>query len=121
MADAWGSGVFCNEDFAYKAKITNCILWGNSMDDIDGGFPQVSYSNVESYWQGIGNIVADPLFISFAGYDYLLLPESPCIDSGTGDDDGIDWSTVHPRYGDFNTALPDMGAYGGPDAAGWLD
>ncbi len=61
------------------------------------------------------NIGQDPLF--FTAEDLHLNTNSPCIDAGT-----TDWAfsdmCFPPSQG---TAFPDLGAYGGPDAANWLD
>ena len=65
------------------------------------------------------SIDAAPKFRSYRGYDYVLWPGSPCIDSGTGEDDGIPWNRVHPTYGRYNLPAPDMGTYGGPFNLGW--
>ena len=54
------------------------------------------------------------------GVDWALVPGSPGIDAGTGADDTVDWGSIHSRYGDFNSADPDMGAYGAPGRrCGW--
>jgi len=56
------------------------------------------------------------------GFDYLLRPGSPCIDTGdpSVEDSLYDW---HPRWPDWypNGARSDMGAYGGPGNSGWLE
>ena len=61
------------------------------------------------------NIFQDPKFV--ATNDFHLLANSPAIDAGTPD-----WAysdmCFPPSQG---TAYPDLGAYGGPDAANWLD
>ena len=102
--------------------ITNCIVWGNNKEQIlaYASYPTVAYCDVQGWWPGEGNIDADPRFRHELGFDYVLSPGSPCIDSGTGDDDGIDWSALHSGYGRVNTQAPDMGAYGGPGNVGWL-
>ena len=86
--------------------IVNCILW-DAADEIwnnDSSTITITYSDVQSGWEGEGNIDADPCFIE-PGYwadandpniivepndtnafwidgDYHLLPDSPCIDAG---------------------------------------
>ncbi len=114
----WGSGIACH---SASPRLTNCILWNERLDEVYGGSPILTYTNVQSGYRGQGNIDADPKFRSIKGFDYVLWPGSPCIDSGTGDDDSVDWSALNLRYGSFNSAAPDMGAYGGPGAAGWLE
>ncbi len=64
--------------------VINCILWGNSPDEIrsSGGNPVVIYSDVEGGYPGEGNIDADPQFLPGG---FSLSPESPCVDAGTSD------------------------------------
>jgi hypothetical protein len=64
-------------------------------------------------------IDAAPHFRTRLGFDCVLWPGSPCIDSGA--DDGVDWSVLSPQYALYNGPAPDMGACGGPVAAGWLE
>jgi len=105
-----------------NATLTNCILWANSSDQINGD-ANVSYSNVEGGFAGDGNINTDPLFADANNGDYHLKSEtgrwdpnseswikddltSPCIDAG---DPNSDWSgETWPHGGRIN-----MGAYGG--------
>ena len=115
----YGGGLYC---YISDPTITNCILWGDHPEEItlNGSSPTLTYCNIEGDYPGEGNIDANPRFRSVRGFDYVLCPGSPCIDAGTGDDDSIDWSALNSSYGKFNSAAPDMGAYGGPCAAGWL-
>ncbi len=103
--------------------VYNSILWGNSPDEIfvNNGNPEVLYSDIEGGWTGQGNIDADPFFVNFLGFDYLLHFPSPCIDSG---DPGLEdrlYDRHHlcpPWY--INGARSDMGAYGGPGNILWV-
>jgi hypothetical protein len=61
----------------FADAIINCIFRGNTADQIYD-CPNVTYSNVEGGWPGMGNIDADPLFDA----DYHLTPGSPSIDAG---------------------------------------
>ncbi len=61
--------------------VTNCILWGDSPNEISGP-AIVSYGNVQGGWPGTGNIDADPLFVDPNNGDFRLSPGSPCIDAG---------------------------------------
>ncbi|MAE70563.1 MAG: hypothetical protein CME06_08860 [Gemmatimonadetes bacterium] len=103
--------------------LTNCILWANYPQEIYNyaGTLVLTYSNIYGGWFGEGNINADPRFVSYRGYDYLLRPISPCVDAGdpTVEDAIYDW---HPRWPAWypNGARSDMGAMGGPGNAGWL-
>ena len=51
----------------------------------------MSYSDVEGWWPGAGNIAGDPLFVTGAWGDYYLsqvaagqASDSPCVDAGSG-------------------------------------
>jgi hypothetical protein len=63
--------------------VTNCILWGDTPDEINGS-AAVTYSCVqmlEGVYPGEGNIAGDPRFVGAA--DLSLRPDSPCINTGT--------------------------------------
>ena len=78
--------------------VTNCILWGNSPDEIynsSSSTTTISYSDLQGGLpggtiDGGGNIDADPLFVDADGPDNVigsdddlyLLDSSPCIDAG---------------------------------------
>jgi len=102
-----GDGGAINHWGGSRSNLTNCILWGDSPDEISGGRNLVSYCCIQGWSAdigGVGNIDADPCFAS-PGYwadfsdpntiiepnepnavwvdgDYHLLPSSPCIDAG---------------------------------------
>ncbi|MEE9295660.1 MAG: choice-of-anchor Q domain-containing protein [Phycisphaerae bacterium] len=94
--------------------MTNCILWGDSPNEIsgEGGNPTVTYSNAQGGHAGIGNINADPLFVDADGPDDIpgnedddlrLLAGSPCIDAAdnTAVPKGIDTDLDgNPRFVD---------------------
>jgi parallel beta-helix repeat protein len=106
--------------------VTNCILWGNTPDEIydDGtGSTTVNYSDV--LWSGAGgnNIYVDPVFLDAANGDLRLCSCSPCVDAGdndavpsgvTTDLDGnprfVDDANV-PDTGIGTPPIVDMGAY----------
>ncbi len=92
-------------------SLVNSILWGNPGGAIGGeGEVDVSFSDIEGGWPGIGNIDADPLFGPLGRPSF----GSPCIDVG------LDQAVVvildlagKPRIfdGDLDgTAVVDMGA-----------
>jgi len=98
--------------------VTNCILWGDTPDEIfnSDGTSTVTYSNVEGGWGGTGNIDADPCFVDSGNPDpnvwnLRLKPDSPCIDAGdtTAVPGGI-WADLdgNPRVSD-NPEIPDTG------------
>ena len=72
-----GGGMMNNQS---SPTVTNCILWGNTPDEIyeSSGDSVVNYSDVQGGWPGIGNINDDPAFIDFEGPDTV---------PGTPDDD----------------------------------
>ena len=70
--------------------IKNCILWGNTPDQINGA-PTITYSDVEGGYAGVGNIDEDPLWVKGPLGKYYLsqivagqLQDSPCINAGNG-------------------------------------
>jgi len=93
------------------ATVTNCILWGDSPDEISGGgsfTATVSYCDVQGGYPGVGNIDADPDFRDAAGGDFRLILGSPCIDqanTSAAPDHDID-GALRPQGADA-----DMGAY----------
>ncbi|MCP4258998.1 MAG: hypothetical protein GY774_16055 [Planctomycetes bacterium] len=115
-----GSGAVLN--LGSKPILTNCILWGNSSDQID---PRaiITYSNIQGGWEGEGNIDTDPLFADPDKGDYHLKSQagrwdpnseswvvddvtSPCIDAG--DPNSPVGDEPEPNGSRIN-----MGAYGG--------
>jgi hypothetical protein len=104
----------------------NCILWNNTPQQIgglDNGSINIIYSSIQDGWPGVGNIDMDPLFYSkpIRGYEYLLTPDSPCIDTG---DPRIEDRLFdrHPEWPGWypDGARSDMGAYGGPYNRNWI-
>ena len=122
-----------------ETLITNSILWNHGLNEIavaSGNNPLVIYSDVQGTWPGLGNMDADPLFVSprdrshaddpsfvFLAEDYHLLSEtghwnansltweadkltSPCIDTGDPDSSALDEAVP-------NGKRINMGAYGG--------
>ena len=118
--------------------MTNCILWGNSGEQVhnEASSPTVSYNNIQDGYGGTGNIDEDPKFVRdpYDGGDgwgddnddwgnLHILPGSPCIDAGdnnsvpigvTTDLDGKPRFTNDPDTTDTGNGTPpivDMGAY----------
>ena len=92
--------------------ITNSIVWNNTGDEVwispqEGGSATVSYSDIESGYDGQGNIDADPLFTDAGIGDYTLSSDSPCIDAGIADMDGDGEDDIN----EYNGIAPDMGAF----------
>ena len=82
-----GGGIHCVES---SIIITNSIFWsdsartGNEISNYNCT-PIVTYCDVQSGYEGEGNIDADPLFINPDNGDFHLQPGSPCIDAGNPD------------------------------------
>ena len=94
-----------------RIQFKNSIIWGNNgveEEEFHGG-GTYSYSIVGDYTNTENNVIdEDPLFTDANGGDYtLILPDSPCYNSGEYDlwnlDDDLDGST----------STADMGATGG--------
>jgi len=99
--------------------VTNSIVWGNSPDEIYNldNTPMVTYSDIQGYYPGTGNINDDPLFVDPDGPDnipgnedddYHLTAGSPCIDTGTSSGAPATDLEGNPRP---QGAGYDMGAY----------
>jgi len=98
---AAGGGLYCTGS---SPVLRNCILWGNAPQMIyqtSGSNTQVTYSDLQSFWPGTGNINVYPLFADSTNGDYHLLCSSPCIDTGDPD----------PAYNDPDGTRADMGCY----------
>jgi parallel beta-helix repeat protein len=77
-----GGGIYCV--WESSPTVVNSILWGDSPDEIYLEYDStidITYSDIEGGWAGVGNIDADPLFVGDG--DYHLTTNSPCIDAGT--------------------------------------
>ena len=99
-ASVSGGGIFSNLDvnvsihgklfptsggmFKYISApiVTSCILRENSPDQVSGKRIQITFSDIQGWYPGIGNISADPLFVDPVAGDYHLQPGSPCIKRG---------------------------------------
>jgi len=99
-ADVRGGGVSLQADYSGQAACNilgvNNIVWGNTAPD----GPQIglkeetrfgvfywaradmTWSDVQGAWPGIGNLSADPLFLNATAADFTLASGSPCIDTG---------------------------------------
>ena len=130
-----GGAVF---SWTSSVVVSNSIIWANEADDgsqvaIMAGNVFISFSDVQNYWPGTGNIDTDPCFASFDAssepntWDFHLQSAygcwnpksknwitdsntSSCIDAG---DPNSDWSKEPwPNGKRIN-----MGAYGGTEQA----
>ncbi|HEV56156.1 MAG TPA: hypothetical protein ENN87_01495, partial [Phycisphaerales bacterium] len=73
-------------DAEVSPAVSNCILWGNDVNDLQGC--DATYSCIERGHLGEGNIAADPRLIDLGYGSYILDPNSPCIDAGGPSDVG---------------------------------
>ncbi|MDM8559109.1 right-handed parallel beta-helix repeat-containing protein [Candidatus Parabeggiatoa sp. HSG14] len=76
-----GQGIWLN---GANLILRNSIVWGNSaggINHINSATATVTYSDVQSGWEGEGNIDTDPLFEN----GYHLSDYSPAIDAGTSE------------------------------------
>jgi hypothetical protein len=112
-------------EFGDRAKLTNCIVWGNASSYAyirtrDRSTTVITYSNVQHGWPGEGNIDDDPLFADPDGPDNILgtedddlrlSPISPCVDAG--DPNYISELSETDLAGDprLRYGCVDMGAY----------
>jgi len=108
-----GGGIFTSFG---RSLLTNCILWGNTPDQVYGDITMVTYSVVQGGYIGLGNIDADPCFVDFGEWDLRLTSDSPCIDAGDNNAPNLPAIDIdgHPRIidGDCNgIEVVDMGAY----------
>jgi hypothetical protein len=69
--------------YGWNMVITNTIIWGNTGDDVQiQGSPEVTYSNVQGGFPGVGNMDVDPGFVDAAAGDFTLGHGSAMIDQG---------------------------------------
>ena len=104
--------------------VTNCILWGDSPDELynSSSTSSVTYSDIQGGYAGTGSINSDPMFLDPDGPDNIsgnedddlhLTERSPCIDTGTssGAPDTDLEGNIRPQGTGY-----DMGAYESPFA-----
>ena len=80
IAKNTNGGLYCDGTSIWPT-IINSIVWENSPKEILIGQPTIVYSDIQGGSPGIGNIDANPLFVSTD--DYHLTGTSPCIDGGS--------------------------------------
>lgn len=82
IANNKGTGIYCEDNS--KPTVTNSIIFGNlwSAIELENSTINVAYSDVQNYWDGVGNLALPPQFVNPDADDYHLSPASPCIDGG---------------------------------------
>ncbi len=111
IANNSSMGIYC--DWNSHPIITNSIIYGNQQGSIElkQSEIEVTYTDIQDYWDGIGNITFPPQFVDPDADDYHLSPTSPCIDGG---DPAADFSNEPEPNG----SVLNMGAYGNtPEAS----
>jgi hypothetical protein len=79
--------------FSPRPILRNCILWGNSPDEVGGDSccPDITYCDVAGSWSGTGNFDDPPQFVDADGADnefgtedddLRVVSGSPCVDAG---------------------------------------
>ena len=107
-----GLYIFTNSESIVK----NSILYSNSAPDGNQifihGVVDVSYSDIQGGWEGIGNIDINPLFTDPENGDYTLQSNSSCIDAGDPDldGDGYTWE-IDPDDRDPDGTRMDIGTF----------
>jgi len=100
-------------------EIINCIIWGNSSPLYDQSHnANITYSDVEEPYSGIGNKTEEPMFVDTIDF-YLNCELSPCVDAGNPDpmynDVENPYNPGNPLPPACGTLRNDMGTYGGPE------
>jgi hypothetical protein len=120
-ADGYGGGLS-----SCDGEIRDCIIWGNEA----ANNPQIdessepSYSCIQNWADGEGNVADDPLFVdpdgldddplTYEDNDYRLSADSPCVDGGKNEgwmEHAVDLDgKLRISYGRGSLTV-DMGAY----------
>ena len=110
-----------SDELTSSSLVLNTIFWGNLPDQVsyDGTSTQhITYSLVQGWTPGIGNIDSDPFFVNAAVDDLHLQASSPAIDAGSNallgglwDLDGNSRVIDTPGVGAHSGRIVDMGAY----------
>jgi hypothetical protein len=107
------------------AVITNSIFWDNLTNAISNETSSyqegLNYCSMQLEEGNTTNIFGDPLFINPADNNYALSPNSPCIDAGTPNVEGLNLPLLDlaglPRIVDGNSdsiSRIDIGCYESP-------
>ena len=80
-----GGGIFF-DNTSSNSNIKNTIVWGNTIGQINLSNLNVTYSDIEEGYTGLGNIDFQPEFVCTPKKNYRLRATSPCIDAGSNSD-----------------------------------
>jgi len=101
------------QTYPSSLQISNCIFWNGSGEirNNDHSSINITHSNIQDGWPGIGNINADPCFVDPCSTDYHLLENSPCINAGDPDYIPLSGETDLDGRPRILLGRIDMGAY----------
>jgi parallel beta-helix repeat protein len=87
IANNNGYGISTSLPQSHPMYLSNSILWGNGLGDMNGFFDgQYQHNNIQIGGNLLdGNISQAPVFMDPLSMDYHLMDQSPCIDAGTND------------------------------------
>ncbi len=108
-AEYYGGGIYCS---ASDPTISNTIFWANSAQYspeiyIYSGSPVIIYCDVQSGWEGEGNIDCDPMFCDPETDNFYLAENSCCVGAGdNGEDIGALGVGCEPTVVDEDQPLP---------------
>lgn len=83
-----GGGIYC--DASVEPTIKNCVVWGNSSEQISGSSPVITFSCIQDGYPGEGNFDSNPRFVDPGNGNYHLAGDSPCINAGTNEGSPVD-------------------------------
>jgi len=102
-----------------EVVMRDSIAWFNSGGGlyVQGGLPEITYSNLEGGFVGDGNIDLDPLFVVGPGGDHYLShlaagqnADSPCLDAGSAPVEDLGQAVKTTRTDESpDTGVVDMG------------
>ena len=106
-----GGALFGDSDS--KPILINCILWGNTADQIVSYNDSivVAYCDIQGGWTGEGNIEANPQFVNAVGGNFELKAGSPCIDAGTASFTWEGAMLIDLSSDEYIGSAPDLGAF----------
>jgi parallel beta-helix repeat protein len=107
-----GSGISCFS--SSSPTVLNTTLWADRPSEIyvdASSMINITYSNIQGGWSGMGNINVDPLFVDAANGDYHLSNYSSCIGAGIMTSDVPDTDIEGNPRPNPPGSNPDIGAY----------